>query len=100
MIRNTFVLLPSVGPKKEKAIWESGVRTWDDFVSSERVSAMKPAAKENGCAAAVAQEEAAPVAAADPRLQGISDAIRVVPHFPKQGCALHPPSLSLHVLSG
>uniref|UniRef100_A0A453P320 adenine phosphoribosyltransferase n=1 Tax=Aegilops tauschii subsp. strangulata TaxID=200361 RepID=A0A453P320_AEGTS len=25
------------------------------------------------------------VAPADPRLQGISDAIRVVPHFPKQG---------------
>ncbi|EES05417.1 hypothetical protein BDA96_04G228100 [Sorghum bicolor] len=59
--------------------------------SCNAVSAMeaatnaKPAAKENGCAAAVAQEEAAPVAAADPRLQGISDAIRVVPHFPKQG---------------
>lgn len=74
--------------------------------SCNAVSAMeaatnaKPAAKENGCAAAVAQEEAAPVAAADPRLQGISDAIRVVPHFPKQGCALLPPSLSLHVLSG
>lgn len=47
MIRNTFVLLPSVGPKKEKAIWESGVRTWDDFVSSEMVSTMKPVAKEN-----------------------------------------------------
>ncbi|OEL27174.1 Adenine phosphoribosyltransferase 2, partial [Dichanthelium oligosanthes] len=40
--------------------------------------------KENGCAAAaVAAGEA--VAVADPRLQGISDAIRVVPHFPKQG---------------
>lgn len=28
-------------------------------------------------------------AAADPRLQGISDAIRVVPHFPKQGPSAH-----------
>ncbi|KAL6634729.1 hypothetical protein ACP70R_027400 [Stipagrostis hirtigluma subsp. patula] len=39
------------------------------------------AAKENGRA------EAAPAAVAvpDPRLQGISDAIRVVPHFPKPG---------------
>ncbi|MFT0899301.1 ribonuclease H-like domain-containing protein [Candidatus Methanoprimaticola sp. MG2] len=46
MIRNTFVLLPSVGAKKERAIWESGVRTWDDFVSSESVCTMKPQAKE------------------------------------------------------
>ena len=46
VIRNTFVLLPSVGAKKEKAIWESGVRTWDDFISSERVSTMKPESKE------------------------------------------------------
>ncbi|TVU15330.1 hypothetical protein EJB05_38846 [Eragrostis curvula] len=36
--------------------------------------AMPAAAKENGR-----------VAATDPRLQGISDAIRVVPHFPKPG---------------
>ena len=48
VIRNTFVLLPSVGAKKEKAIWESGVRTWDDFISSERVSTMKPESKERG----------------------------------------------------
>lgn len=45
VIRNTFVLLPSVGPKKEKAIWESGVRTWNDFVLAEKVSTMKPEAK-------------------------------------------------------
>ncbi|XP_047077429.1 adenine phosphoribosyltransferase 4-like [Lolium rigidum] len=47
-------------------------------------------AKENGHAAAdvkVPKADDAVVAAAeaDPRLQGISDAIRVVPHFPKQG---------------
>jgi len=75
----------------------------------EAATNAKPA-KENGCApavaaaeavaAVVAPEAAAPVAAAaaDPRLQGISDAIRVVPHFPKQGvpCSL----LDLHALSG
>ena len=79
----------------------------------EAATNAKPA-KENGCAPAVAEaaaaaeavaavvvpEAAAPVAAAaaDPRLQGISDAIRVVPHFPKQGvpCSL----LDLHALSG
>jgi adenine phosphoribosyltransferase len=48
-------------------------------------------------------EEAAPavakengrVAATDPRLQGISDAIRVVPHFPKPGPPARPPSTQL-----
>ncbi|XP_020174861.1 adenine phosphoribosyltransferase 2 isoform X1 [Aegilops tauschii subsp. strangulata] len=47
-------------------------------------------AKENGHATAVlampdVKADDAVVAPADPRLQGISDAIRVVPHFPKQG---------------
>ncbi|CAN6238638.1 unnamed protein product [Urochloa humidicola] len=54
----------------------------------------QPQPKENGRAAAAAAAEAvaeteaaaaAAAAAADPRLQGISDAIRVVPHFPKEG---------------
>jgi hypothetical protein len=49
-------------------------------------------AKENGHAVPAPKPDdavvvvAAPAPAeADPRLQGISDAIRVVPHFPKQG---------------
>ncbi|KAK3144325.1 hypothetical protein QOZ80_4AG0311570 [Eleusine coracana subsp. coracana] len=36
-------------------------------------------------APAVAAKENGRVAAPDPRLQGISDAIRVIPHFPKPG---------------
>ncbi len=48
MIRNTFVMLPSVGAKKERAIWESGIRTWDDFISSDSVPTMRPEAKERG----------------------------------------------------
>lgn len=48
MIRSTFVLLPSVGAKKEKAIWESGVRTWDDFLSSDSVTTLRPEAKARG----------------------------------------------------
>ncbi|VAI58456.1 unnamed protein product [Triticum turgidum subsp. durum] len=45
-------------------------------------------AKENGHAVAAMPDvkaDDAVVALADPRLQGISDAIRVVPHFPKPG---------------
>ncbi len=35
MIVHTFQMLPSVGKKKESALWESGIRDWDDFLSSE-----------------------------------------------------------------
>ena len=48
MITHTFQILPSVGAKKEKAIWEDGVRSWDDFLSSDAVKAMRPEAKERG----------------------------------------------------
>jgi hypothetical protein len=49
----------------------------------------KPVGKEVG-----REPAAAPAAAADPRLQGISDAIRVVPHFPKQGACMPLPLAS------
>jgi uncharacterized protein YprB with RNaseH-like and TPR domain len=31
MIRSTFRIAPGVGPYLEAKLWESGVRTWDDF---------------------------------------------------------------------
>ena len=34
MLRRTFVHLPNVGPVTEKAIWDAGLATWDDFISS------------------------------------------------------------------
>ena len=46
MIEHTFQLLPSVGAKKEKVIWESGVRTWDDFLAADSIECVKPAFKE------------------------------------------------------
>ena len=51
-------------------------------------------AKENGHAVPDVKAKAdddATVVVADPRLQGISDAIRVVPHFPKPGTYIHTP---------
>lgn len=48
MITHTFQILPSVGAKKERAIWEDGVRTWDDFLSADSVRTMKPEAKQRG----------------------------------------------------
>ena len=46
MIEHTFQILPSVGAKKERNIWEAGVRTWDDFLSAECIDCVKPALKE------------------------------------------------------
>ncbi|TVU29251.1 hypothetical protein EJB05_20809 [Eragrostis curvula] len=64
----------------EEASCNSGVSVMeaDGNVAKQQ---QQQAAKENG-RAAVAVAEAVAV---DPRLQAISDAIRVVPHFPKPG---------------
>lgn len=37
MIRHTFRIAPSIGMKKERSIWMSGVRDWDDFLSANSV---------------------------------------------------------------
>ena len=47
MIEHTFQMLPSVGKKKEKSIWESGVRTWDEFLSSDAVPGIRKSSKES-----------------------------------------------------
>ncbi len=31
MLKNTFIHLPGVGSTKERALWEHGILTWDDF---------------------------------------------------------------------
>lgn len=34
MLQNTFIHLPGIGAKKEKALWESGILTWDDYLNA------------------------------------------------------------------
>ena len=48
MIEHTFQILPSVGAKKEMNIWESGILSWDDFLSSDSIPCVKPALKDKG----------------------------------------------------
>lgn len=33
MLRNTFVHLPGVGPKRERALWDQGILDWDGFLA-------------------------------------------------------------------
>jgi len=46
MIEHTFVMLPSVGAKKEKDIWRSGILSWDDFLSADSIGCVRPSMKE------------------------------------------------------
>ncbi len=32
MLEHTFIHLPNFGPRRERRLWELGVRTWDDFL--------------------------------------------------------------------
>lgn len=48
MIQHTFQIIPSVGAKKERTLWESGTLSWDDFLKSDTVPGIKPALKEKG----------------------------------------------------
>lgn len=34
MIKSTFLHLPGVGPKREKALWRAGIRDWETFLQA------------------------------------------------------------------
>jgi len=46
MIEHTFQMLPSVGAKKERNLWEEGILDWDDFLAADSIGCVKPALKE------------------------------------------------------
>ena len=48
MIRHTFQMIPSVGRKKEAALWESGIRDWDDFLALDSIRFLKDSLKSDG----------------------------------------------------
>ena len=37
MLSQTFIHLPGVGPVTERELWADGIRTWDDFIASDRL---------------------------------------------------------------
>jgi uncharacterized protein len=51
MLRNTFIHLPGVGPRRERSLWEEGILDWDRFL----------AAAEEGVLRARTAEQAVPV---------------------------------------
>src|SRR3989344_130297 len=45
MIKNSFVLLEKIGQNTEKIIWNSGIRTWDDFLQAKEIKKVNPLRK-------------------------------------------------------
>lgn len=45
MIRNTFLILPGVGPARERRLWEMGVFGWREFLAKRSVPSFSPARK-------------------------------------------------------
>lgn len=35
MLRQTFIHIPGIGPKTERALWKRGIRTWEEFLGYE-----------------------------------------------------------------
>ena len=52
MLANTFIHLPGVGYKTESALWDAGIREWDDFLAARD---LPPRARARSLKAAVAQ---------------------------------------------
>jgi len=46
MIRESFVVLPSVGQSTERKFWAQGVSSWDDFLSASKVKGLSSARKD------------------------------------------------------
>lgn len=42
VIERTFSILPGIGPKTERRLWEEGILTWEDFLSKPRIPCISP----------------------------------------------------------
>ncbi len=46
MIRNTFTLLPGIGPTRESSLWRSGIMSWDEFLQEGRIKGISKERKD------------------------------------------------------
>lgn len=65
MLESTFIHLPGIGAKKERALWEQGIRTWDDLerASFRQADLFRP--REAGSVPALLAESRAALARGD-----------------------------------
>ena len=54
MLSNSFIFLDGVGAARERALWHTGVDTWDGFLNRDRIRGISPERK--SCADAVLRE--------------------------------------------
>ncbi|MBW3013401.1 ribonuclease H-like domain-containing protein [Candidatus Woesearchaeota archaeon] len=47
MIKNSFIFLPNISVNKEKAIWQQGVKSWNDFLNRDKIKGISSHRKEH-----------------------------------------------------
>lgn len=45
MLENSFILLPSIGPARERSLWRRGIRSWDEFLEAGTPKGISPQRK-------------------------------------------------------
>ena len=45
MITNSFIFLEKITAARERKLWQQGIRSWDDFLRTDKISGITPAAK-------------------------------------------------------
>lgn len=87
MLEQTFLHIPGIGPRTERDLWESGIRSWDDFAGFfTRPAAISTALRRRlevyipKSIEAVSRKDASFFA----RLSGLGEAWRLFPEFADQ----------------
>jgi uncharacterized protein YprB with RNaseH-like and TPR domain len=58
VLRQTFLHVPGIGPRREEALWHAGVRSWDDFALARVKGRLPPAVAGRVAEELVRSEEA------------------------------------------
>jgi uncharacterized protein YprB with RNaseH-like and TPR domain len=91
MLEQTFIHIPGVGPKTERELWQSGIRSWDDITAILRPPASISAALRRRLEAYIPQSVQAVKnrdAAFFARLSALGEAWRLFPEFESQAVFL------------
>jgi len=91
MLEQTFIHIPGVGPKTERELWQSGIRSWDDITAILRPPAPISAALRRRLEIYIPQSVEAVKnrdAAFFARLSALGEAWRLFPEFESQSVFL------------
>lgn len=58
MIDRTFLILPGIGPKRERSLWKAGVETWSDYLAAPSIPGVTSATRSGHLGLLEAAQEA------------------------------------------